>query len=92
MGVLYLEGIQRNNFLYTVDSGLLLWEVGTIKDNQREDEEIIIIIIIIVIIIQKAKPQGHRDKEPRERAALHQCENQAKAHVDDVGLAAAATD
>jgi hypothetical protein len=35
-----------NNFLYTADSGVLLWEVGALRDSQREDDIIIIIIII----------------------------------------------
>ena len=39
-----------NNFLYTADSGVLLWEVGALRDSQREDEEIIVIIIIVIII------------------------------------------
>ena len=34
-----------NNFLYTADSGVLLWEVEALRDSQREDDIIIIIII-----------------------------------------------
>ena len=53
-----LGGSTNEKFPLRCRSGVLLWEVGALRDSQREDEEIIVIIIIMIIIYMRPRKEA----------------------------------